>query len=740
MSSKKTFSIFDRLEQFSTLPQPNFHGQVNIHWDDHQIPFIEAENDQDAAFALGMVQAHLRLGQMEVAKRIAAGRISEMAGVLANDIDESIRILGFSHAAKTVVKNMDEETITWCQSYADGINYFKKHTKTLPHEYKLLGLDREEPWTIEDCIAIGRLGGNDANWHWMLPLLRYRDQPDWPEIWAQTLKIRGLSSPSFMPVKTKGGKKLSTLGSIFIGTGKSGSNSFAVSGKKSISGAPIIASDPHLGFLIPSIWVIIGMKCPSIHCIGVMSVGAPVYAFGRTPDIAWGGTNLRSINTDLVDVSGLSDDKFTIEKQTLKTRLWKNKTIKIRRSSYGPVISDAHIFPKMKGDFALKWSGHEASDELGCLLKAMKATSVNEFRDCFSNFAVPPQNFIVTDKQGNIGHILATWIPNRPNKPPKDICLLPEEVDKNWTTTLTADQLPCIVNPNEGYVASANNKPMETDLPIGWFFSSHERIMRIQYLLRENDTISVEDMKTYQHDTYSIASVELRNTILRFARSIALNSEQQAALDTIRGWDGYYHINSKGALLYEGFLETFAYDYFTAQDRLDDLKLWERGRFLKIALNEELFDKEIHEVKPAILKGLETAFDLLQTGQNWGNIHRIELKHFLGNLPVLGKLYERLNIPTSGSVETIMKAAHEMTVKKHNSPYGSQARHISDMADINANHFVLLGGQDGWIGSENFWDQVELWQRKSYIQLPLEMTKVKGHFTHQTKFNGSSKI
>ncbi len=738
MKKPKITSTHERLQQFSELPSPPFHGKTIIRWDKHQIPFIEAEDDRDAAFALGMVQAHLRLGQMEVAKRIAAGRISEMAGRFAADIDESIRILGFSYAAEKVVANMDKTTKSWCQSYADGVNFYKKHTKYLPHEYKILGLDRTEPWVIQDCIAIGRLGGNDANWHWMLPLLRYRDLPEWREIWDKTLKIRGLSSPSFMPVKTRGGRKLRTLGSIFIGTGKSGSNSWAVSGKKSASGSPMIASDPHLGFLIPSIWLTIGIKCPSYHCVGTISVGAPVMAFGRTAHIAWGGTNLRSINTDLIDVSGLSDDKFEVEEQTIKIRYWKNKTIKIRHTQHGPIISDAHIFPKMKGNFALKWSGHQASDEIGSLLSAMRAKTVEEFRHCFKDFAVPPQNFIAVDKQGNIGHILATWLPNRPNKPPKDICLLPEEADQYWTTTLNADQLPAAINPTEGYVASANNKPMETDLPIGWFFSSHERIMRIQYLLRENDSISIDDMIQYQHDTYSIASVELRNTILHFAFSLALNNEQQAALDTIRGWDGYYRIHSKGALLFEGFLEIFTYDYFKSQDRLDDFKLWERGRFLKIALNEELSDKTIHDVKGSILKGLDKAFTLLHSGQNWGDIHRIELKHFLGNLPIVGKIYEHVDFPTSGSVETIMKSAHEMTVKKHNSFYGSQARHISDMSDINANYFILLGGQDGYLGSENFWDQNDLWNKKQYIQLPLEMEKVKEHFIHKTVFNDAN--
>ncbi len=735
-TSSKTVTYEERIKSFKALPKPDFNGDVTIFWDDHLVPFIKAEDDEDAAFALGMVQAHLRLGQMEVGKRLATGRISEMAGSLANDMDEAIRILGFANAAEGTLARMPKSSQIWCQKFCDGINFYKAHMTQPPKEYKWLGMDPKEDWTIKDSIAIGRLGGTDANWHWMLPLLRMRQADNWEEIWQKTLQIRGISAPSFAPISRKSGRRLQSLGGIFIATGRNGSNSFAVGPEKSATGAPIIANDPHLGFLTPNVWVLAGIQSPSYHVVGAMPIGTPSFAFGRTPHIAWGGTNLRSLNSDLVDIADIKESDITSEKHKIKTRFFFDKTVNIRQTPYGPVISDAKIFPSMKGQkFALKWSGHLPSDEITALLRGMKSETVEQFRACFDQFAIPPQNFICVDKSGNIGHILATWLPKRPVEHPDDICIKPETVEETWSNILRSDDLPAVINPEDGFVASANNRPVQHDaFSIGWFFSSYERISRIKYLLHEKDNFTVDDMINLQHDTYSITAIELKNKVQAMARKMDLTTAQSTVLENIQGWDGYYDMSSKGAIIFESFIEHFCEHYFIQQDRKDDYDLWKRGRFLKIALADELHNREFNDVAPSITYALDKAKVVMDSSKTWGDIHHISLSHFLSNVPFFKYFLDKKRFPTGGSSETVWKSAHDITTDDHDSFYGSQARHISDMSDPNENYFVILGGQDGFLGSQNFFDQTELWINRDYVRFPLEVDAIERQFSHVVEF------
>ena len=110
-------------------------------------------------------------------------------------------------------------------------------------------------------------------------------------------------------------------------------------------------------------------------------------------------------------------------------------------------------------------------------------------------------------------------------------------------------------------------------------------------------------------------------------------------------------------------------------------------------------------------------------------MHRLVVGHLIQNLPVIGRRFVAADLPASGSRETPMKTAHGLVNARHQARYGSQSRQISDMGDLDANWFALLGGQDGWLGSANYADQVALWQRREYIRLPLRLETVKAEFT-----------
>jgi penicillin amidase len=157
---------------------------VVIHWDNHQIPFIEAEEDEDLAVGLGLVHAHLRLGQLEMMRRIAQGRISEVIGSAGIDLDYLMRTLDVGRAASETLVKMPAETRRWLDAFVRGLNHYVTRTKALPPEFELFDLGRE-PWSVADIVTLGRLASADVNWLVWFRLRRFRHDPDWPRLWRR---------------------------------------------------------------------------------------------------------------------------------------------------------------------------------------------------------------------------------------------------------------------------------------------------------------------------------------------------------------------------------------------------------------------------------------------------------------------------------------------------------------------------------------------------------------------------
>ncbi|MBT3810704.1 MAG: hypothetical protein HOF99_14470 [Rhodospirillaceae bacterium] len=223
-------TIDQRLDAIPVSGTP-VDAPVRIHWNKFQVPFIEAESDSDLAVALGVVHAHLRWGQMEVARRLVRGRVAEMGGPLARDIDKSLRILNFGRGADATLELMPADTRAWLDGFVAGVNHYIANAEELPHEHRVLGLTRE-PWTEADVIAVGRLASTDVNWLIWFGMLSLRDRPDWPEIWARATE-KGLESiPS---IGAGADDQASVFMELLAGFSKAGSNSVAVSGARTVN-------------------------------------------------------------------------------------------------------------------------------------------------------------------------------------------------------------------------------------------------------------------------------------------------------------------------------------------------------------------------------------------------------------------------------------------------------------------------------------------------------------------------
>lgn len=713
-----------------------FERPVTIHWNAQAVPFIEAETDRDAAFALGLVHAHLRLGQMEVLRRVSQARLQEMAGPIAQvaQIEQALRILNLGKTSRQVYAAMAPEKKAWLDAFVAGVNMYQRTAKDLPHEYTLLGLD-VVPWEPHEVLTIGRLASVDVSWLVWIRLMPYRNRADWPQIWARVQEEGTTSAPSFTP----NGKSAAAegLSDLLTTLSRTGSNSMAVAGSKTASGAALIANDPHLGVNLPNAWMLAGVKSPNYNMVGFMVPGVPFVAVGRNPWIAWGGTNMRSASSDLFDVSALPAEQIKSRTEEVKVRWWFDEEITIRETPYGPVLSDASALPLKPGEVvALKWIGHYPTDELSAMLEVNQARNWEEFRAGLAGFSISPQNFVYADAQGNIGQVTATHLPARGKDLPADI-VLPLDKAKEWDRIVTSTELPSAYNPAQGYVASANNRGAEGEVPIGYFFSADDRVLRMQQLLGAKPVLTAADLKAIQMDTVSISSLMMRDAFVKRARAegSGLTPVQTKVLDAIASWDGLYSKSSTGAVAFEAAMSAFLPAAFLKED-IDALDA-AGSPYTRLSL--ELGRVDAAKFGAALTLGLDAGSAAMAATPTWGEMHRMGVQAYFSAIPLIGGRYNFGDVPAAGSAETVLKTDHPLTAERHLTRYGAQARHVSDMANPDANWFVLLGGNDGWYQSQNFIDQVPAFMDGQSYQVPLQIETVRATFPVKTRWMPATK-
>ncbi|MBD3169683.1 MAG: penicillin acylase family protein [candidate division Zixibacteria bacterium] len=724
-------STAERLRMFPSAPLP-LNNKVLIYWDDYQIPFIDAEDDRDCAFALGMVHAHLRGGQMDFFRRASQGRLAEIAGPVAANIDVAIQTLDLGYVVDEIYANMDPHARGWLDSFIEGINFYLSNCPKRPPESGLMNFTAE-PYTYRDILTMARLVGADVNWFVFLASLPNRSSSNWKQTWDKQVETGTSGTASF-----REHKQLARLRQLIEGMSRSGSNSVAISPAKSAYNSAIIANDPHLGITIPNFFMLAGFKSPSYHCVGMMIPGIPFMALGRNPHLAWGGTNMRAASSDLYDVSGIPDNQITETSKKLNVRWWLNREFTVRRTPLGPILTDAKIIPSRDGDtIAIKWVGHQVSDEIGAFLRANRAENIPAFVEAFRGYAVSAQNLLVADTMGNIAMTLAARIPVRSYQKPPDVVLNPSNPDHLWDGYLEAPDLPVAFNPEDGFIASANNKPTEHDPPIGFFFTVSERIDRLKYLVGNCDSVDIEFIKKLQTDVYSAFSDRLKFRWIEFIDKFNLTDSAPELVVRLKGWDGHYDHDSRGPVAFETLTYYIAYNYLGNSAESYVYKNW---NYIANHLADDIAGLPADKQKSLIDSSLVQANEQFAKFRTWGEMHRLGIGYVLRWFPVLGSRFRYAEFPASGSRETVMKTNHDLVKEKGYATYGSQSRHISIMDNPDNNYFTLLGGNDGWLGSENLTDHVQLWREVDYIKLPLTLENVKKRCRYHMSFTPGESV
>jgi penicillin amidase len=707
----------DLAQRLAMLPLDGWplRAPVEIAWNDQAVPFISAAHDDDAAVALGAVQAHLRLGQLQVMRRIAQGRVAEMVGPLGIELDRALLLFDFARSVPATIAALAPETRSWAEHFLAGLNHHIDRVTRLPEECRLLGIGREH-WGLADLFTVARLASADVTWIVFARLLRAQRQlnADWPAV-LHALMQDGSAVPSgLQPGQERAEDALAHLARM-------GSNAAVVGGRRTTNGAALIASDPHLGLGLPNLWLLAGLRAPGLHAVGLMLAGFPFIALGRNRWIAWGGTSLHAASSELVDVRG-DDQRITTQYRMIQVRGAGPTRLAMREHSVGPVVSDGMI---LRNDIALalRWVGHAVSDELGCFLRVMRAPDWDGFQAAFRSFAVPGQTMLFAAADGRIGHLLAGHLPRRPTTMPSDLISPPDQLWSLDGLSVLSEET-AETDPAPDFYASANERPGRPNFPVGYFFAATDRQARLAELLHGDGRLDLAAMRRLQADVHHPAALALRDRLLAYADAASLGK----AAAVLAAWDGAYAPDSAGALVFEILLGSLANQLKAARRLRPVADMW-TGRAL---IARAILGTPAAELRLAVRAGLRRAGRQLRRHRNWGGLHRVKLVHPLARLPLLGRRFHFGEMAAPGGNDTLNKTGTGLVRGRHATGFGTCARHISDMSDLDENYFVLFGGQDGWIGSANQTDQAALWRDGRYIRLPMRPESVAAAHPHRT--------
>ena len=729
-----------------SLAVPGLLGPVEIVRDTYGIPHITAENDHDLYFAQGFVHAQDRLFQMDMERRVARGELAEIYGEKALPADRLFRHLGFSARAPGLFASLPEKSKAIVRSYCGGVNQAMASLGAWPVEYRLLRSAPRE-FTPEDVTAIGLLKSFGlAQWGDEAALFQARGKlprKKADELMPRVIPGSPVIAPGFAASKPPGfspsvlSEGLASLGrSVGALPRAGGSNAWAVSGKKSATGLPILANDPHILLPCPSLWYEIHLVAPGVDVYGVSFPGAPCVVIGHNPDIAWGFTNVMLDDADFF-VERVEGERVMFRgkwvpmaKRLEKIRVKGGKeetVVAVYETPHGPVLSP--VLPGISVALAFRWVGFDGGDPLGALHALNRARSRKEFVAALSGFPHPAQNIVYADREGNIGVVTAGRIPLR--KGGSGLLPVPGDTGEwEWTGTVPFSENPRVWNPPEGFVAAANFPPAGNSYGhyISRLYEPPDRGKRIIRILSEGEKFSVEKFEEMQQDILRPDAAKAVSLAVRVARErLGESQEFGDAARILSGWDLRVTGDSPGAALFEVFYEKMIENVF--RDDLGPGLFGEATRTSRLLWNA--MDRAIDRGDSLFLENTETgikeslddlaarslldamAFLTHRLGKapstwRWDRLHQVTFEHPFGRKWYLRRWFNIGPHPVQGDGRTVFKGEF-----RHGTDFsvlvGPSVRQVVPLGFRSRSRSVITTGQSGHFFEWHFRDQTPVW-------------------------------
>ena len=755
---------------------------VAITFDESDIPHIQAKSSSDALFALGYLHASERSWQMEVNRRLASGRLSEILGKETLAIDRFIRTLGIKHTAEKQFDRYPIATKRLLQSYADGVNAGNALLGwALPLEYFLTG-SQPGHWSPTDSVAWMLMMALDlgGNWHKELQRLELSQFLTTRQIWevmpaytpgepvsnvdfAKIYRDINVFNPNSVARDQKS-KKLPatelTANEVPGGKDSIGSNNWALNGKLTSSGKPLLANDPHLGLSTPAIWYMAHLEAPGLNVIGATLPGIPGVVLGRTDKFAWSFTNtgpdVQDLYIEQLDPKNPGVYRgpdgplpFTVRQEIIDIKGEISQRFLVKETQHGPVISESYARAKRIIDtnryaLALRWTALDVENQsVAGLLDMNHAKDLDAFKKALRKNYAPMQNVVMADVDGNISYQAAGVAPKRTlHQGLYGVApALGWEKQYDWTGYVPFEQLPNSSNPDANWIATANQKILASNdpNPLTGDWELPTRYDRIVELIKGKSNHDLASMKSMQADTLSLGATPLLGL---FKSTQSKHPLAQQTSELIKNFDGDMRVNSSSALIFNAWADQLTRKLFSRLSYLFTENYGARSFRQALILHLQNPDspwcndpktEQIESCADASNAALDQALEQLsaQLGSNpinwtWGNAHIAVSEHRpFSKVPVLGGLFN-LRQPFPGDSFTINVGRLELL--KADNPFetkqAASLRALYDLSDLEQSLFIYQTGQSGWVQSKLYRNMSTLWAQNEYLPLQMKPQKV----------------
>lgn len=732
---------------------PVLEGEVTVVRDEKGVPHIRAESDADLYRAQGFVQAQDRLFQMDLARRQASGRLAEVVGEAAVPTDKLFRTFSLRQAAADSESGYGEDARQVLGWFAEGVNAFIDQAKEegkLPYEFRLLGYEPEE-WTPLDSLTIGKYMAYDLGGHW--PALAFRH---WAvnEYDGDKMKELFIHYPEDAPsvIEANRANPVAIAGAFdasLIPPEHNGSNNWVVSGDKTASGKPLLADDPHLGLTTPSIWYEMNLESPEQNVTGVIFGGIPGIILGHNEDVAWGVTNVGPDVQDLYIETPNPDnpaefrfdgkwERAAVRDEPIKVKDGETVDFEVITTRHGPVISDVMLESTGTGGdvLSMQWTALEPTRELEAILKMNKAGDWDEFETALENFNAPAQNFVFASTDGTIAYKANGNIPIR-KKGDGQLPVPGDSSEYGWEGFIPYDELPRTVNPEEGFIATANNRVIGEEFPyhITDFWAQPYRYERIAEVLQEGDSFTPEDMMALQMDVKNLYAREFLDDMLGSLRATGADEEYGKAVKLLEEWNQEDDKDLGAPLIFHKWMRQLPQTMFWQAMPEDVYALMSGKNHITDEMMRQAYagepgawvteyggvDQWVTDAFEKAVADISDEYGKDADGWKWGDFHQLVFPHPLGSAsPIFEKYLSPPRTPTSGSGVTVQAAGFK---DDGSADHGASWRFVADLSDLSKSWHLVGPGQSGHMKSKWFHDQAPDWVNGDY---------------HETRIDGKS--
>lgn len=758
-----------------SLSIAGLQDEVHVYRDEWGIPHLYAQNEHDLFFAQGYVHAQDRFWQMEFWRHIGQGRISEIAGEATVESDKFIRTIGWYRMGQQTLAYMEEEAPEYMaimEAYSAGVNaYIDANRDALSLNYTALGLVNEpweiEPWTPYNTLTWGAVMAHDLSGNWEDELRRARLIDELGEATVASLlrPYPHAERPVIVPAEAMDNElpeaetianpiaavdwgRVSTniIGAVpengfaLGGWDVVGSNSWVVSGDQTDTGMPLLANDTHLGIQMPSIWYEIGLHAPGWEVAGFSFAGVPGVIIGHNDRIAWGftsvGPDVQDLYIERINPSNPLQYEFMgewedieVTEEIIKVNGSEEVLLEVRQTRHGPIINE--VVDGQSDVLAIKWTAHEPARVFLSIVLLNQAQDYDDFREALRFFDVPAQNVIYADVEGNIAYQMTGQIPIRQNGDGL-IPVLGWTGEYEWEGWIPYEQLPAMLNPEQGYIITANNAVIDPDYPylIARDWDSGDRAQRITELIEEavaTGNVTADDFARIQFDNRSLIAAAY---VPLFAGLSSSDNQVQAAIERLRGWDLQEHRDSVPAALFEIFFihltdnvladeagEENVADaadiiFFHALATEPEARWWDDTRTDSQETREDILLRALVET----IQWFEENLGGDMNDWTWGRIHTATFVSApLGQSGVgpIESLVNRGPFPADGGSHIINANSWNRNDPAAVTSHPSM-RMIVDMSDFDASQAVIPTGQSGHPYHPHYDDMIELWLNGEY--------------------------